>query len=95
MSDKLPPFPERSARILERLTEGVTRRRPATYAEGRPESYPERIVFRLGDRQFYVGHHLLTQENIPIYEVEGDRHDFQDAAVDEATPCEGEIEIED
>lgn len=94
MSDKLPPFPDRSVRLLEQLVAGVTRRRTVS-TDARPAAYPERIVFRLGDRHFYVGHHLLTQEDIPVYEVEGDRHDFQDAAVDEARPCEGEIEIED
>jgi hypothetical protein len=95
-SDKLPPFPDHSVAVLKALATGVTRRRrPAVTSEVRQEKYPEKIVIRLGNRRFYVGRHVLTQDEIPIYEAEDSPHDSQDSALDAAYPSGQWIELEE
>jgi hypothetical protein len=94
MSKKIMPFPSESFAILEKLA--ATSSRPSRPDRvKRLDAYPEKIVIRVGERKFYVGVHLLTQEDVPVYEVEGTRHDSQDSAIDAIYGGEAEIVLED
>lgn len=92
---KLPPFPERSAILLERLAAGVVRRRPVINPSGSGPT--DTIIIELGEKsggQYAVGKILLTRDEVPVYRIDSVHEDLE-AAFDEVLPCEGEIEIED
>jgi hypothetical protein len=95
LGGKLPPFPERSAILLERLAAGVVRRRPAINPASTGPS--DTVIIDLGNQKgdrYAVGKILLTRDEVPVYRIDSVHEDIE-AAFDEVLPCEGEIEIED